>query len=90
MGLLIFHLIDPSWPKGGQEVLCILECTEAWEQNVLLAMLGRTGFQVAVHDRRGLDGVKKAVPSPLTSPGAPVGQVSLHITCSTGVQPSGL
>lgn len=35
LGLLIFHLIDPSWPKGGQEVLCILECTEAWEQNVL-------------------------------------------------------
>lgn len=35
LGVLIFCPIDLSWLEGGQEVLCVLECTEAWEENVL-------------------------------------------------------
>lgn len=44
--LLIFCPIDLSWFKDGQEVLCGLGCIEAWEENVLQTLLGRTGFYV--------------------------------------------
>lgn len=61
---MIFCPVDLSWLKDGQEVLCGLGCIEAWEENVLQILLGRTGFYVVAHNSKGLDGVTQAVTSP--------------------------
>ena len=74
--LLIFCPINLSWLKDGQEVLCVLGCTEAWEETVLRIVLERTCFYVVALNSRGLDGVTQAVTSPPMFLNALVGQVS--------------